>query len=467
MVKKLLLLFVFTTVHYCVFATIISGVDTNYANTEIVLLKSADPFSGAEMELARTVVDTAGRFSINLDLYETTYVYAYLGTNKVYLYAEPSKAYKIVLPLYTEKNKADELNPFFKFGEVHLGIKNILQDDLNLQIKMFMDSFNPFYKKHAQLIFSDKINFEQLDSDIKQLDKPFSKSANTYFNDFRKYKFGLLRFVAYQRKSRSISDSYFKGQPFLGNNPAYVELFNMVYLDYFTHFARSEQGKQLVSALSSNSYREVKSALAQDKVLQPDKVLNMVMLKCLQDEFYDDNYSRNALLAVLDSFLLSSTDDLEILTAQNIRNKVTKLLVGFEPPAFELYDTDSNLVSLESLRGKFIYLNFCSCFSYTCLNEFAMLQNIYNKHNKYLEIVSIVIDEDVQVVKDFVERSGYSWTFLHFDNNPHILQDYDIRTFPTYYLIDDEGKLSMSPAASPNEEFEGRLFKVLRAKGIL
>jgi thioredoxin-related protein len=96
-----------------------------------------------------------------------------------------------------------------------------------------------------------------------------------------------------------------------------------------------------------------------------------------------------------------------------------------------------------------------------------MLQKLYEKHNKYLEIVTIIVDEDVELMKDFVNRSGYSWTFLHFDMQPEILQEYDVRTFPTYFLIDNQGKLAMSPAPSPAEEFEGRLFKELRAKGVL
>jgi peroxiredoxin len=449
------------------FATTIFGSDSSYAGVEIVLLRPADPFTGKEKELARTIVNKEGTFSIEFTPEETTWVYAYVGIYKTHLYVEQGKTYEVIFPARKDKTNADRLNPFFKYIESHLAVVNQDKDDLNMQIRMFDNSFFHFYAKHTEKVFNDDVEFEQLDKDIDQLDKPYSKSKHIYFNEYRKYKYGLLRFVAYQHKSKNVSDMYFKNQSFRENNPAFVELFNKVYEGYFSYFNRTQTGKQLGPAISGRSYSEVCRVLALDEVLQPEELLNMVLLKSLHEEFYDDNYSRSAMLALLDSMLLVNENSLVKSSAESIREKVTKLLPGHEPPYFELYDIDSNLVKLSDFKGKFVYLNFCSCFSYTCINEFVMLHNLYRKHNKYLEIVTIVIDDDLVVVKDFVERSGYPWKFLQFDNQPEIFQQYDVRVFPTYYLIDNEGKLSMSPAPAPAEEFEGRLFKVLRARGVL
>lgn len=454
-------------VSYFSFGVTISGSNSEYANTEINILKPADPFSGRETTVVKGEVDASGEFFFDFEINETMYIYAYLGVHRVYLFIEPGKSYQVVLPQRMDKTNADKLNPYFIETDVHLGLKNPDKDELNMQIRMFIDSFSPFFAKHNEKVFSDDVEFEQLDKDIEQLDKPFSKSKNQYFKEYREYKYGLLRFIAYQHKSKSVSDMYFKGKSFLQYNPAYVELFNLVYENYFSYFTRTEVGKGLGPAIKNKSYSETKKVLSFDKVLQPGELLDMVLLRSFYDEFYDDNYSRSAMLSIVDSIIAISDNELVKSTALSMREKVTKLLAGYEPPFFELYDIDSNLVTLNKFKGKFVYLNFCSCFSYTCLNEFVMLQNLHNKHSKYLEIVTVVIDDDVQVMKDFLVRSGYNWTFLHYDNTPQIFKEYDVRVFPTYYLIDDEGKLSMSPAPAPAEEFEGRLFKVLRAKGIL
>ncbi len=467
MQKIVVLISIFLLFGLELYGSFIWGNNPGYANKEIIFYEQADPFTGSHKVVGNAKVDSTGNFEIEVDVKETTYIYAFPGVYLIYLFVEPGEDYEIILPEFIEKKQADRLNPFFKTVNVHLGTKEFSEDDLNVQIRMFLDSYIPYYNKHIDKVFTDK-DFEQLDKDIGKMEKAFSRSKNVFFNQYREYKYGMLRFLAYQHKSKAISNQYFKNKPVLYKNPAYMELFNMVYKKYFTHFSRADEEKLLSKSISEHkSYKKLKEALKRDEVIQPDELLNMVALKCLHDEFYDDNYSRADMLTILDSFIENTQFTKQKEIAVGIREKVTRLLIGFNPPGFSLYDSDSNLVTLDNFKGKFVYLNFCSCFSYSCLNEFAMLQKLYEKHNKYLEIVSVIVDEDVTVMKDFVQRSGYTWKFLHYDNHPEILAEYDIRIYPTYYLVDHEGKLVMSPASTPNEAFEGRLFKLLRAKGIL
>jgi hypothetical protein len=96
-----------------------------------------------------------------------------------------------------------------------------------------------------------------------------------------------------------------------------------------------------------------------------------------------------------------------------------------------------------------------------------MLNSLYDKHQELLEIVTILVDNDYDVINSFLERSNYPWIFLHYGNQASIIKEYDVRAFPTYYLIGQDGKLEVSPAPSPGEEFEARLFKLLREKGVL
>jgi len=56
---------------------------------------------------------------------------------------------------------------------------------------------------------------------------------------------------------------------------------------------------------------------------------------------------------------------------------------------------------------------------------------------------------------------------LHFSNQPDIIREYDVRAYPTYFLIDKEGKLVYSPAPTPSENFETKLFNVMKSNGDL
>jgi thiol-disulfide isomerase/thioredoxin len=154
-----------------------------------------------------------------------------------------------------------------------------------------------------------------------------------------------------------------------------------------------------------------------------------------------------------------------LIIAENIRSKVTRLLPGFVPAPFELYSSKGKLMSLNDFEGKYVYLNFCSTSSYTCLQEFTLLEKLYEKHGKILEIVTISIDRDVEEMKSFLKQTKYQWTFLHYGNKPDIIRDFDVRAYPTYFLIGPDRRLIMSPAASPRENFEIQLFKLLRSRG--
>ncbi len=229
----------------------------------------------------------------------------------------------------------------------------------------------------------------------------------------------------------------------LYSNPAYMDLFNQVYDDYFSYFGRTDNGKKIYTDIGKlKSITSLKRTLGQDSVLTNDTLKELVILKCLYDEFYNDKFSRSAMLTVLDSLALQTKIQEHKLIAKNIREKVTKLLVGYKPPDFKLYDKDSNLVSLESYKGEYVYLSFCTTISYACIKEFGMLEKLYENHKDHFKIVVICMDESLAQVKRFVEMKGYSYTFLFYGNQPDVFKDYDIRAFPTYYFIDKEGQVS-------------------------
>ena len=445
----------------------ITATHDGYAGKSLSVYKYYDLITETKDILSTDVADSTGAFQFHFDINSTQQVFFDIGVYQAYLFVEPGKNYHILLPEFKEKTKADELNPFFEPIALHLAMEKMDDKDLNMQIRMFEDIYLPYLNKHIQHVLAET-DFSTLDADVKEIEKNFRKSENTFFNDYRKYRYGFLRYLAQQRRSKNVSDDLFTNSPVLYNNPAYWELFLNIYEEYFDHLARTPKGKRIGRDISVyQNIDSLRQTLKADGNLQSDDLIDLIILKGLHKEFYDDNYSRSALLKVLETLIANPSNEENKAIAQTMYNKVTKLLVGFAPPAFELYDLDSNLVTLDDFRGKHVYLNFCSCFSYTCLSEFAQLNILYQKHRQYLEIVTILVDEDIEKAKDLIERSGYRWKFLHYGNQVNIINEYDIRAYPTYYLIDREGKLIMSPAPTPNDQFEGRLFMVLRADGVL
>jgi peroxiredoxin len=445
----------------------LEGNAPSYAGQELVFYQYSDYITQTEEVVGRCKVDKKGNFSCDLKVDEITFVFSYLGIYKSYIYVEPETNYRIVLPQYEPKTEAQRLNPFFRQVDLHLGIENMQSYDINYLISTFDLVFNEQFDDIIQNARAGKKS-DSLDQLIEKLEKQFAPLYHPFFNSYRQYRYGLLSQLALMQQSRSISSNYFQRKPILYGNPSYMELFNLVYDKYFLFFARSDKGKSVFSNISGQrSYTELKNTLAKDDVLSNDSLLELVVLKGLYDGFFDDKFSRRALIAILDSLYKRTTIIEHLLIAENIRAKVTRLLPGFVPSPFELYNIKGKKVSLNDLSGKYVYLNFCSTSSYTCLQEFTLLEKLYEKYKKRLEIVTVSVDDDLEDLKLFLDQTNYRWTFLHYGNKPEIVKDFDVRAFPTYFLIGPDRKLILSPAPSPKENFEKQLISILRSKGEL
>ncbi len=445
--------------------SILSGKAPSYSGDELVFYQYSDMITFAEEQVGKCVVGADGTFVCSLKIDQTAYVFTYLGIYKGYLFIEPGSRYTLLLPNKEEMTEAQRLNPFFRKTDLHLGIKGVGPTDINFMIGTFDLAFNENFDKIVMDAYYSKQTIP-IDSLIQSLEGIYSQFNHSFFNSYRQYRYGLLQQLSLLQKSRSISDNYFLNQPVLYNNPAYMELFNLVYDKYFLHVARTAEGEALFDNISDQrSFTRLKNTLAQDEVLSNDTLIEMVVLKGLYDGFFDDKFSRSAMLNILDSIYSTTTIAEHLVIAQNIRTKVTRLLPGFVPVPFELYSADGKLVSLNDFKGRYVYLNFCTTTSYTCLQEFLLLNRLHEKHGKILDIVTVSTDKNKENMRDFLEQTKYPWTFLHYGKSPQIIRDFDIRAYPTYFLIGPDQRLILSPAPTPRENFEIQLFRILRSRG--
>jgi hypothetical protein len=445
--------------------TTITGISKSHAGEEITFYRYSDLITMSEEEMGKFKVDDNGIFNCQIKINETTYLFSHIGIYRIYFFAEPGKNYKLELPIKEEKTEPQRLNPYFRETDLFVGITNIPNSDINYLINSFDLAFNENFDLIINDTYKGKTNIK-IDSLINSIESHYTQFKSSYFNTYRYYRYGLLKQLTYIQKAKSTSEHYFLNKHVEYNNTAFMELFNLVYDKYFLFFSRTEIGNEVFKDISEQkSLSRLKKTLATDNVLSNDTLKELVILKGLYDGFFDDKFSRSALLTILDSLYFTSKIPEHLLIAENIRTKVTHLLTGFVPTPFELYNAKGKLVKLDDFKGKYIYLNFCTTTSYTCLQEFTLLQKLYENHKKLLEIITICVDNDKQDMSNLLQNAGYDWTFLHYGNKPEIIKDFDIRAYPTYFLIGPDRKLLLSPAPSPRENFEIQFFKILRSRG--
>lgn len=459
-IALIILLFGFISITFS--QVIISGTAPTYSNNLLEFKAHSDPISNTERTIATAKVSAEGNFSCTLQTNEILKIILYLGIYKGELFIEPGKSYNILLPEKKEKTQSDRLNPYFDYTLFHIAVTGQTTNDLNFKILAFDDAYYPYFNKFAQNPYT-RTQPEALNKAISELQELFKLESSPYFKQYVKYRIGYLQHMAYQQKSKAISKMYFEGKPVLYKHPAYGELLNHVYDRYFYFFGRTVQGKKIYDNINiEKSYSNLCKTLTTDSTLASDTLREIVIIKNIHDEFYASNFSRSGLLSMLDSLIITSKIEENKKIATNVKQKIARLMPGFKPQSFELFGTNDTLVRLSDFEGSYVYLNFCICTSYSCLKEFDALLKVTDRFKEKLVIITIADDDNLEDTREFVKQSGYKWVFLHTGNQPEILEQYDIRAYPTYFLIGPDGNLILSPAPSPAEGFEMQLFKIMR-----
>ena len=114
--------------------------------------------------------------------------------------------------------------------------------------------------------------------------------------------------------------------------------------------------------------------------------------------------------------------------------------VGTAAPAFALKDLDGKEVSLTDYRGKVVLIDFWATWCPPCLEELPHIQRIHAAYrDSGLVVLAISTDRDKDAVRPFVEKYGYTFPVLFADEK--VQAAYGVRSIPTVYLIDQQGKV--------------------------
>lgn len=141
----------------------------------------------------------------------------------------------------------------------------------------------------------------------------------------------------------------------------------------------------------------------------------------------------------------------------------TAVKVGALAPDFALNELYTGKpISLSSLRGKPVWLNFWASWCGPCKAEMPEMKQRFAKYkDKGLVILGVDDAEDNATVKQFTELNGYDWTFV-IDGNGSILQQYFVSGIPMHAFIDKNGVIrSMTIGGISGDMMDDGLSKIL------
>lgn len=169
-------------------------------------------------------------------------------------------------------------------------------------------------------------------------------------------------------------------------------------------------------------------------------------------------------------------DELKADYRKSLQEKLMQDQVNEPAPLFTLRNLDGKDVSLASLKGKVVVLDFWATWCGPCKASFPAMQETINRFADNKEVVFLFINtletkKNLQeTVRKYMNDKGYSFDVVFDTQNPvtkkyPVIESYKAKGIPAKFIIDKEGNIRFKPVgfSGSNEETVEELSAMIKA----
>ena len=126
--------------------------------------------------------------------------------------------------------------------------------------------------------------------------------------------------------------------------------------------------------------------------------------------------------------------------SESARTGATGPLIGKAAPDFTLKDLSGNTVTLASLRGRPVLLNFWASWCPPCRNEAPLLSDVARQQDAQgLAIVGVIYaDDNLKALNDFIGEYNLAYPNVR-DPGSRTAINYGVAAVPETFFIDKDG----------------------------
>ena len=128
----------------------------------------------------------------------------------------------------------------------------------------------------------------------------------------------------------------------------------------------------------------------------------------------------------------------------------TLLKVGTQAPNFSLPLINGQMFQLESLKGKYVVIDFWASWCPDCRKISPIVEELSEKyHNNNVAVVCVSFDTNKESWTKYVNRNGTPKYEIHVSNlqkmkESKVANDYGVKWIPSLYLLDKDGKVMLA-----------------------
>jgi thiol-disulfide isomerase/thioredoxin len=124
--------------------------------------------------------------------------------------------------------------------------------------------------------------------------------------------------------------------------------------------------------------------------------------------------------------------------------EMVKTIMHTPASAFTLVDLDGQKVSLDSLKGKTVVVDFWATWCGPCKASFPAMQKLVDRYKDDKSVAVLFVDtwetadDKKKNATDFMHKSPYTFHVL-LDNDNKVVAGYEVGGIPTKFVIDPSG----------------------------
>lgn len=175
-------------------------------------------------------------------------------------------------------------------------------------------------------------------------------------------------------------------------------------------------------------------------------------------------------IAQLQQYLKAQPDGFFVENARKMAANPRRARENYAPD-FSFTSLSGEQVSLDSLQGKVVLLDFWGTWCGPCVESVPDLRQLHKKYANEPSFVLIGIssDRDDKVWREFTEKNKMAWPQYR-DKDGKILRAFRVGSFPTYVILDHEGiirhrsvGMTWSRAASLDSEIKKHIKMIAKS----
>ena len=419
--RILVILFLFSLSFSLVAQNVTVTGRANRSDALVRLMVCDDLLNMHETSVAETRSNDQGFFILEGAVERTVPAAIYVDLERVDFIVTPDASYEveIIVP------EVDPSLSYFERPQPTFRVKKANDKGRYREMVLSEMIINDYTLEYFDQIYMRR-QYRYLDSLQAAIDRELHVT-DPYVLQANRYKIASIQMALNADGGKKVIQEYYDGKPVLFDCQPYMDLFKDLFKTY---------------------------SLTPDFANRNQELSAMINIYQLRTLYYEDHQSHRYVKGQLQSIAKQSKSSVIQHIISNTLGRFDRFAQGADAPDFELPAADGTPVQLSDYQNSIVVLQFVDESSRLVDHQFQTLDELHRQWQDSVQLITISTKDQLANHQRRFQEHRYDWPLLNLGNDILLLERYEVRTFPEYFIILPGTKIGMAPAPVPERALD-------------